>query len=99
MHIPTVYGYTYLNSHQAQLPFLHLPLGAIDVHIFLDLQGQALLSISTFCDAGWTAVISATEVCIEFNGKTVLTGARVPPGLWVTKLKSKLLPSTEANSA
>jgi hypothetical protein len=66
-------GNCIISSHQALLPFLHLPLGAIDVHIFPDLQGQALLSIGTFCNAGCTVVFSATEVRIEFNRKTVLT--------------------------
>jgi hypothetical protein len=47
---------------------------------------------------GCTAGFSATEVHIEFNGKTVLTGARVPPGLWTTKLNNTFLPSPQANS-
>jgi hypothetical protein len=74
-------------------------VGAIDAHIFPALQGQALLSIGTFCDAGCTAIFSATEVRIEYKGKTVLTGARVPPGLWNTNLNNNLMPSPQANSA
>jgi hypothetical protein len=57
---------------------------ALQAHIFPDLHGHALLSIGTFCDAGCTAIFSATEVAINFNGKTVLTGRREPPGLWKT---------------
>jgi hypothetical protein len=58
----------------------------MEAHIIPDLQGQALLSISTFCDAGCTALFMATKVRIDFKGKTVLTGARVPPVLWATSL-------------
>jgi hypothetical protein len=92
-------GNRIVSSHQAQLPFPHLPVGAIDANIFPALQGQALLSIGTFCDAGCTAVFLATEVCIEYKGKTVLTGARVPPGLWNTNLNNTFVPSPQANSA
>jgi Reverse transcriptase (RNA-dependent DNA polymerase) len=52
------------------------------------------LSIGTFCDAGCTATFSATEVAIIFNGKTVLTGKREPPGLWKTTQQPTILQAT-----
>jgi hypothetical protein len=91
-------GNCIVSTHQAQLPFPHLPLGAVNAHIFPDLQGQALLSTSTFCDAGCTALFLATEVHINFKGKTVVTGARVPPGLWTTSFNVNHLLTPQANS-
>jgi hypothetical protein len=72
------------STHEATLPFPNLPEQALAAHIFPDLHGHALLSIGTFCDARCTATFSATEVTITFQGKTVLTGNREPPGLWKT---------------
>jgi hypothetical protein len=66
------------------LPFPDLPEHALLAHVFPDLHGQALLSIGTFCDAGCTATFSANDATINFQGKTVLTGKRDPPGLWKT---------------
>jgi hypothetical protein len=76
------------SSHTATLPFTHLPSKAIEAHLFPELNGQALLSIGTFCDAGCTALFEATGVKILFKGNTVLEGQRIPPGLWTTKLPS-----------
>jgi hypothetical protein len=77
-------GDTISSTHEATLPFPDLPRHALTAHIFPDLHGHALLSIGTFCDAGCTAIFSATEVAINFQGKTVLKGTRQPPGLWKT---------------
>jgi hypothetical protein len=52
--------------------------------VFPGLNGQALLSIGTYCDAGCTALFTATAVIIARDGKVVLTGQRQPPGLWKT---------------
>jgi hypothetical protein len=60
------------------LPFPHLPQQALQAHLFSDLNGQALLSIGTFCDAGCTAQFTATTVTISYQGHTVLEGAREP---------------------
>jgi hypothetical protein len=77
-------GSTISSTHEATLPFPDLPAHALLAHIFPDLHGHALLSIGTFCDAGCTATFSATEVTIDYQGRTVLTGTRDPPGLWKT---------------
>jgi hypothetical protein len=70
------------------LPFPHLPQQAEQAHFFLDLNGQALLSIGTFCNAGCTAEFTATTVTIPYQGNTVLEGAREPLGLWTTTLSN-----------
>jgi hypothetical protein len=64
--------------------------------VFPGLNGQALLSIGTFCDAGCTALFTATAVIIAREGKVVLTGQRQPHGLWKTnelKASATLEPS------
>jgi hypothetical protein len=73
----------YINSsHTALLPFPKLPQKALEAHVFPGLNGQALLSIGTFCDAGCIATFTATEVIITLDGIVVLKGKREPPGLW-----------------
>ena len=72
------------STHEATLPFPNLPKKALEAHVFPGLNGHALLSIGTFCDAGCTALFTATAVIISRDGKVVLTGQRQPPGLWKT---------------
>jgi hypothetical protein len=74
------------SSHEALLPFPQLLQAALKAHIFLDLQGQALLSMGTFCNAGCTAIFDATLVKITYKGNIVLEVTRVPLGLWKTQL-------------
>jgi hypothetical protein len=64
----------------------NLPLIALKAHLFPVLQGQALLSIGTFCNAGCIATFTAMSVKIEHAGKLVLEGAHMPPGLWAINL-------------
>jgi hypothetical protein len=73
------------SSHIATLPFPNLLTKALEAHVFPGLNGQALLSIRTFCDAGCMATFTATEVIITLGGKVVLTGKQEPPGLWKAK--------------
>jgi hypothetical protein len=72
------------STHEATLPFPNLPKKALEAHVFPGLNGQALLSIGTFCDAGCTALFTTMAVIIARDGKVVLTGQRQPPGLWKT---------------
>jgi hypothetical protein len=72
------------STHEATLPFPNLPKKALEAHVFPGLNGHALLSIGTFCDAGCTALFTATAVVISRDGQVVLTGQRQPPGLWKT---------------
>jgi hypothetical protein len=69
------------STHEATLPFPNLPKKALEAHVFPGLNGQALLSIGTFCDAGCTALFTTMAVIIARDGKVVLTGQRQPPGL------------------
>jgi hypothetical protein len=92
------------STHEATLPFPNLPKKALEAHVFPELNGHALLSIGTFCDAGCTALFTATAVVIEKDGKIVLTGKRQPPGLWKTEenMKGTMLKDTnpwKANGA
>jgi hypothetical protein len=83
------------SSHTAMLPFPHLPQQALYARLFPNLNGQALLSIGTFCDAGCMAEFTAITVTISYQGRTVLEGAREPPGLWTTPLSK---PSTNGQA-
>jgi hypothetical protein len=74
------------STHDTVLPFPNLPLRALKAHLFPALQGQALLSIGTFFNAGFTATFTAMSVKIEHAGKLVLEGACMPPGLWAINL-------------
>jgi hypothetical protein len=65
--------------------------------VFPGLNGQALLSIGTFCDAGCTALFTATAVIIAREGKVVLTGQRQPPGLWKTSETTTNAPLEHSN--
>jgi hypothetical protein len=87
------------SSHEADLLFKNLPNGSLRAHLFPHLQGQALLSIGVFCDAGCTATFTATTVQIIHQGKIVLEGARTPPGLWSTNLITVQAPAWQANGA
>jgi hypothetical protein len=87
------------SSHEADLLFKDLPNGSLRAHLFPNLQRQALLSMGVFCDAGCTATFTATTVKIIYQGKTVLEGARTPPGLWTTNLTAVQAPAWQANGA
>jgi hypothetical protein len=78
------------SSHVATLPFPNLPTKALEAHVFPRLNGQALLSIGTFCDAGCTATFTATDVTITLGGQIILSGKREPPGLWKTIINKPL---------
>jgi hypothetical protein len=86
IHVMLPDGSAIQSSHEALLPFPQLLQAALQAHIFLDLRGQALLSMGTFCDAGCTAIFDATSVKITYQGNVVLEGTRVPPGLWKTQV-------------
>jgi hypothetical protein len=92
-------GDSIISTHEALLPFPHLPDQAINAHIFLALHRHALLSVGTFCDAGCTAEFTAGELKIKYKGETVLVGARIPPGLWQINLNYKHTPHPQANGA
>jgi hypothetical protein len=78
-----------VSTHEAHLPFPHLPHQAINAHIFPALHSHALLSVSTFCDAGCMAEFTAGELKIKYKGETVLLGVRIPPRLWQINLNYK----------
>jgi hypothetical protein len=90
-------GERIISTHEARLPFPQLPHGAINAHIFPALHGHALLSVSTFCNAGCTADFTANEVKICYKGKAVLVGMRTPPGLWTINLSHKHSLELQAN--
>jgi hypothetical protein len=93
------------STHEATLSFPNLPKKTLEAHAFPGLNGQALVSIRTFCDAGCTALFTTTAVIITREGKVVLTGQQQPPGLWKktseTTINSTLEPSNpwHANGA
>jgi hypothetical protein len=87
-----------INKRTATTPIsVKLPNGQyIEDHVFPGLNGQALLSIGTFCDAGCTATFTAMDVIITLGGQVVLSGRREPPGLWKTAI-NKLLDKEKTN--
>jgi hypothetical protein len=87
------------STHDVVLPFPNLLLRALKAHLFPALQGQALLSIRTFCNAGCTATFTAAAVKIEHAGKLVLEGACMPPGLWAINLPRQETNTHKASSA
>jgi hypothetical protein len=72
-------GNSMVSTHEALLPFPHLPDQAINAHIFPALHGHALLSVGMFRDAGCTAELTAGEVKIKYRGETVLVSMMIPP--------------------
>lgn len=64
------------------LPFSALPSTATKAHQFSALQPHSLLSVGTFCDHGYTAKFTATDVTIANASDNILTGIRMPNGLW-----------------
>jgi hypothetical protein len=87
------------SSHKADLLFKDLPTSSLRAHLFPHLQGQALLYMGVFCDAGCTANFTAKTVQIIYQGKTVLEGSRTPSGLWSTNLTAVREPAWQANGA
>jgi hypothetical protein len=90
------------STHEAKLPFLDLPDKAVQAYVFPGLNGHALLSIGTFCDAGCTATFLATTINIEKHGKIILMGTQELPGLWKTTkdmLETAATTLAQANSA
>jgi hypothetical protein len=57
-------------QHIKSSPFPNLPAKALEAHVFPGLNGQALLSIGTFCDAGCTATFTAKDVIITLAGRS-----------------------------
>jgi hypothetical protein len=92
-------GNSIVSTHKALLPFPHLPDQVINAHIFQALHSHALISVSTFCNAGCMAEFTAGEVKIKYKGETVLVSTRIPPGLWQINLNYKHTPCLQANGA
>jgi len=85
---------TYMHStHTDNMDIPALLPSATQTSIFPALD-TSLISIGQLCDAGCTAVFNQHTADIRFNNTTILTGTRVPPGLWYYQL-----PETAANSA
>ena len=91
-------GSTMRSTHLAELPIPHLPMAARRAHIVPELRSHSLLSIGTLCDAGCEVKLTTTTVTVIHNDATIMTGTRIPPGLWQFRIPSPPSTESEANS-
>jgi hypothetical protein len=64
------------STHEAHLDIPGLPKAATLTHIVPELAEYSLVSLSQICDHGGTATVTADNINIEFEGKTVMTASR-----------------------
>jgi hypothetical protein len=91
-------------THNATLQFPDAPSEAQQAHMFPDLHQHSLLSIGKFCDQGYEAVFTNTNVTIQKPGHQSIHGQRHPAtGLWTVPLPTdtndnQKIPSEQINS-
>jgi hypothetical protein len=79
-------GSTIQATHTALPDIPNLPIAARQAHIFPQLEHNALILISQFCDHGCTALFTSTDVQILVNSTTIIRGSRQPTtGLWTNR--------------
>jgi hypothetical protein len=77
-------------SHTGLLDLPHLPLAARVCHIFPKLKNKVLLAIGQFCDSGYQALFTATQLLIFKDGEVHIQGARHQQnGLWYVDLQNQ----------
>jgi hypothetical protein len=76
------------STHAGELNIPSISLASHTAHMFPDIA-ESLLSIGLLCDAGCVATFTKTDVTINHDGTTLLTGHRSS----VTKLWTSSLPS------
>jgi hypothetical protein len=73
-------------THQCELRLPNLPPKARVAHVFKEFHNP-LLSIALLCDNGCEVIFANTNVTVQHNAKTILTGYRdLHTGLWGVKL-------------
>ena len=86
------------SSDVGELDLSNLPPAARIAHVFPDIASDSLLSISQLCDTGCTAFFTKDTAAIEFDGDTVLTGARSPmTRLWLAHTNSTIDTTPSSN--
>jgi hypothetical protein len=84
------------STHIVDLHLPDLPPAARTAHLFPALGDTSLISIGQLCDAGCTAVFTATEVHIHLHNKVIIQGTR---SLASNRLWTLDLPDSTTDSA
>ena len=81
------------SSGTTNIPWPNLPNTATKAHILPELNPHSLVSIGVLCDHNCTATFDKHAVTIHRQNQPILTGPRLPNGLW-TSLSRKTAPNT-----
>lgn len=80
-------GYMH-STHDDNMHIPALPAAATKTSIFPVLD-TSLISIGQFCDAGCSALFDSLRATIFYKNRPIITGTRIPPGLWYTTIPTK----------
>jgi hypothetical protein len=81
-------GSTIDSTHTRELRLPTIPCQARKAHLFPNLAGHSLLSVSQLCDQGCDVIFTAKTVVVTLNNRTLLTRNGDPNGLWAVTLNS-----------
>ena len=74
------------SSGTTNIPWPNLPCAATKAHILPELHPHSLVSIGVLCDHNCTATFDKHAVTIHRHNQPILTGPRLPNGLWTIPL-------------
>ena len=74
------------SSGTTNIPWPNLPNTATKAHILPELNPHSLVSIGVLCDHNCTATFDKHAVTIHCHNQPILTGPRLPNGLWTLPL-------------
>ena len=74
------------SSGTTNIPWPNLPNTATKAHILPELNPRSLVSIGVLCDHNCTATFDKHTVTIHRHNQPILTGPRLPNGLWTLPL-------------
>ena len=74
------------SSGTTNIPWPNLPNTATKAHILPELNPHSLVSIGVLCDHNCTATFDKHAVTIHRHNQPILTGPRLPNGLWTLPL-------------
>lgn len=87
-------GSTIQATHLGSIPITHPKCPNITAYLVPDLASHNLISIGQFCDAGCTALFTASDLRISFEDQIIATGTRDPTSrLWHLHLDSPSTPT------
>ena len=86
MHVPN--GQHIQSIGTTTIDWPTLPSTATKAHILPDLNPHSLVSIGVLCDHDCTATFNKHAVTIHCHNQPILTGPRLPNGLWSLPLQT-----------